>query len=186
MLLKKFDTRSVLYIRHGDLLILAVWSEILKLYAVQSQLRFLEQFLCFFEHMLTAVPPAGNLEDALNCLLFIKITLSWNPEQRKKTLLHGYSPPSHITAAFQKWALVTKDKVASHLDHDPKIPHYWSEHPRGKVFGANTNAFSSRFSGFFICHPIYDENMMLLATRHAIYSAAVGTEETATFMLPPS
>jgi len=24
---------------------------------------------------------------------------------------------------------------------------------------------------------------MLLATRHAIYSAAVGTEETATFML---
>jgi hypothetical protein len=76
--------------------------------------------------------------------------------------------------------------VASHLDHDPKIPHYWSEHPRGKVFGANTNAFSSRFSGFFICHPIYDENMMLLATRHAIYSAAVGTEETATFMLPPS
>ena len=94
MLLKKFDTRSVLYIRHGDLLILAVWSEILKLYAVQSQLRFLEQFLCFFEHMLTAVPPAGNLEDALNCLLFIKITLSWNPEQRKKTLLHGYSPPA--------------------------------------------------------------------------------------------
>jgi hypothetical protein len=111
---------------------------------------------------------------------------SKNTNKKTKTLSHGYSPPSHITAAFQKWALVTKDKVASHLDHDPKIPHYWSEHPRGKVFGANTNAFSSRFSGFFICHPIYDENMMLLATRHAIYSAAVGTEETATFMLPPS
>jgi len=94
--------------------------------------------------------------------------------------------PSHITAAFQKWALVTKEKLASPLDHDPKFPHYWSEHPRDKVFGANTNAFSSRFSGFSICHPIYQENTMLLATRHAIYSAAVSTEETATFMLLPS
>jgi len=45
--------------------------------------------------------------------------------------------PSHITATFQKWALVTKEKMASLLDHDPKFPHYWSEHPRDKVFGAN-------------------------------------------------
>ena len=93
--------------------------------------------------------------------------------------------PSHITAAFQR-ALVTKEKMASLLDHDPKFPHYWSEHPRDKVFGANTNAFSSRFSKFSICHPIYHEDTMLLATRHAIYSAAVSTEETATFMLLPS
>jgi len=76
--------------------------------------------------------------------------------------------------------------MASPLDHDPNFPHYWSEHPRDKVFGANTNAFSSRFSGFSICHPIYHENTMLLATRHASFSAAVSTEETATFMLLPS
>jgi hypothetical protein len=93
--------------------------------------------------------------------------------------------PSHINTAFQKWALVTKEKMASPLDYDPKFPHYWSEHPRDKVFEANTNAFSSRFSGFSICHPINHENTMLLATRHAIYSAAVSTEETATFMLLP-
>jgi len=76
--------------------------------------------------------------------------------------------------------------MASPLDFDPEFPHYWSEHPRDRVFGANTNAFSSRFSGFSICHPIYHENTMLLATRHAICSAAVSTEETATFMLLPS
>jgi hypothetical protein len=29
------------------------------------------------------------------------------------------------------------------------------------VFGANTNAFSSWFSGFSTCHPIYHENTML-------------------------
>ena len=33
--------------------------------------------------------------------------------------------PSHITAAFQKWALVTKEKMASSLDYDPKFPYYW-------------------------------------------------------------
>ena len=94
--------------------------------------------------------------------------------------------PFHINAAFQKWALVTIEKMASSLDYDPKFPHYWSEHPKDEVFGANTNAFSSRFSGFSICHPIYHENTMLLATRHAIYSAAVNTEETDTFMFLPS
>jgi hypothetical protein len=76
--------------------------------------------------------------------------------------------------------------MASPLDYDPKFSHYWSEHLRDKVFGANTNTFSSRFPGFSICHPVYHENTMLLATRHAIYSAAVSTEETATFMLLPS
>jgi hypothetical protein len=94
--------------------------------------------------------------------------------------------PSHITATFEKWALITKEKMASPLDDDPKSPNYWSEHPRDKVFRANTNAFSSRFFGFSICHPVYHENTMLLATSHAIYSAAVSTEETATFMLLPS
>jgi len=32
----------------------------------------------------------------------------------------------------------------------------------------------------------FAKNNMFLATRHAIYSAAVSTEETATFMLLPS
>jgi hypothetical protein len=75
--------------------------------------------------------------------------------------------------------------MASSLDYDPEFPHYWSEHPRDKVFGANTNAFSSRFSGFSICHPIHG-NTMFLASKHAIYSAAVNTEETASVMLLPS
>ena len=95
--------------------------------------------------------------------------------------------PSHIIAAFQKWPWSLKKKWhPPSLEYDPKFPHYWSEHPRDKIFGANTSAFSFRFSGFSICHLIYHENTMLLATRHAIYSAAVSTEETATFMLLPS
>jgi hypothetical protein len=68
--------------------------------------------------------------------------------------------PSHITAAFHKWALVTKEKMAPSL-YDPNFPHYWSEHPSDKVFGANTNAFSAPHSGFSICHPIYHENTII-------------------------
>ena len=72
------------------------------------------------------------------------------------------------------------------MDHDPTLPQYWSEHPRNKAFGANSNAFSSKFTGYSICHPIYHENTMYLAARHAIYSAALSTEASATFMFLPS
>jgi len=57
---------------------------------------------------------------------------------------------------------VTKEKIASPLNHDPTLPQYWSEHPRDKAFGAHCNAFSSKFTGFSICHPIYHENTCIL------------------------
>jgi hypothetical protein len=109
---------------------------------------------------------------------------SRHASQKIKTLSRKLPP--HIITALQKWALVTKEKMASPLDYDPTLPHYWSEHPRDKAFGANFNAFSSKSTGFSICHPIYHENTMYLATKHAIYSAALGTEATATFMFLPS
>ena len=61
----------------------------------------------------------------------------------------------------------------------------WSEHPRNQAFEINCNAFSSKFTGFSICHPIYHENTVYLATRHAIYSAAFSTEATASSMFLP-
>jgi hypothetical protein len=48
------------------------------------------------------------------------------------------------------------------------------------------NAFSSKFSGFSVCHPIYDEGIMTQALQHAIYSAILNTEATATFMFLPA
>eukprot|EP00983_Pelagomonas_calceolata_P001617 54147-Pelagomonas_calceolata.AAC.1 len=41
---------------------------------------------------------------------------------------------------------------------------------------------SSTYSGISICHHIYDEKALTLALRHAIYSAILNTEATATFM----
>jgi len=65
--------------------------------------------------------------------------------------------PPHIITALQKWALVTKEKMASPFDHDTTLPQYWSEHPRDKAFGANCNAFSSKFTGYSICRHIYHD-----------------------------
>jgi ribonuclease HI len=94
--------------------------------------------------------------------------------------------PPHIHSAFQKWAQVTQEKMASPLDFNPQYQHYWSSDPRDIIFGAHHNSLSSRFSGMSICHPIYDEKAMKSALRHAIYSAILNTEATATFMLLPA
>jgi len=77
--------------------------------------------------------------------------------------------------------------MASPLDFNPDLPHYWSSHPRDTFFGAFTDCVFSSFSGFSICHPIYDDDVMHLTLRHATYSATKSPHDipTATFMLLP-
>jgi len=55
--------------------------------------------------------------------------------------------------------MVTKEKMASALDFDPGNSSYWSERHRDIVFGANYNAFVTKFTGFSICHPVYNDMM---------------------------
>jgi len=77
--------------------------------------------------------------------------------------------------------------MASPLDFNPDLQHYWSSHPRDTIFGAFTACFSFSFSGFSICHPTYDDDIMHLTLRHAIYSAINSPHDipAATFMLLP-
>ena len=86
---------------------------------------------------------------------------------------------------YKNGPLSLKKKWHPPLAMTPLFQH-WSEHPRDKAFGANCSAFSSKFTGFSICHPVHHEDTMYLATRHAIYFAALSTEATATFMFLPS
>ena len=137
-----------------------------------------EKAKCSGQHNHVQPPPISFASELLGLIAHKDTSASKHTNKKIKDSFARILP-SHITAAFQKWTLVTKEKMVSPLDHDPKFPHYWSEHPRDKVSGANTNAVSSRFSGFSICHPIYYEHTMLLATIHTIYSAAVSTEGTA-------
>eukprot|EP00983_Pelagomonas_calceolata_P067017 1149316-Pelagomonas_calceolata.AAC.3 len=75
--------------------------------------------------------------------------------------------------------------MTSPLDHDPQYQHNWSYEPRDTLFGAYHNSLSSRYSGFSVCHPIYDENAMTQALRNSVYSAILNTEATTIFMFLP-
>jgi len=44
------------------------------------------------------------------------------------------------------------------------------------------DSLSSQFTGLSVCHPIYYDHTMKLSLRHAIYSATLSTQATATFM----
>eukprot|EP00983_Pelagomonas_calceolata_P084543 1156377-Pelagomonas_calceolata.AAC.1 len=111
-----------------------------------------------------------------------------NTKHQSKKIKDSYVRilPNHVHTAMQRWALVTQQKMASPLDYNPNHLHYWSEHPRDKVFGAIHNALSSKFSGFSTCHPICDDHVMYLTLKHAIYSATQQSHATATFMFLPS
>ena len=102
--------------------------------------------------------------------------------------LESYSRilPQHISAALQQCAMVSKEKMASALDFDPGNSSYWSERHRDIVFGANYNAFATKFTGFSICHPVYDDTKMLKCVQHSLRSAMCSELPTATFLVLPN
>ena len=82
---------------------------------------------------------------------------------------------------LQQCAMVSKEKMASALDFDPGNSSYWSERHRDTVFGANYNAFATKFTGFSICHPVYDDTKCSSACN-ALYDLRC----VASYQPPPS
>ncbi len=105
------------------------------------------------------------------------------PRQGNQGLLLA-SPAKSYT--FCPLKLVTQEEMTSPLDFNPCYPNYWSAHSRDALFGAHLDSLSSQLIGFSMCHPIYNDHTMNLSLRHAIYSAIISTEATATFMFLPS
>jgi len=52
------------------------------------------------------------------------------------------------------------------------------------VFGSYFDPLATKFTGFSVCHPLYDDSVMLDTVRHAIYSSLSTESATATFLLP--
>jgi hypothetical protein len=63
---------------------------------------------------------------------------------------------------------------------------YKIERHRDIVFGANYNAFATKFTGFSICHPVYDDTKMLKCVQHSLRSAMCSKLPTATFLFLPT
>ena len=90
--------------------------------------------------------------------------------------------------------MVSKEIMASALDFGPGNSSYWSERHRVIVFGANYNAFATKFTvsqfitkftGFSICHPVYDDTKMLKCVQYSLRSAMCSELPTATFLFLP-
>jgi len=132
-------------------------------------------------------PPLQSFASELVGLFVCKARAAkqFKKSKKIKDSFHRILSP-HVMAAFKHCAAVTQEKMASPLDFNPDLPHYWSSHPRDTIFGALTDFFFSPFSGFSIYHPIYDDDIMHLTLRHAIYSAINSPHDipTAIFMLP--
>jgi len=78
--------------------------------------------------------------------------------------------------------MVSKEKMASALDFDPLNSSYWSKNRHDIVFGANYNAFAIKFTGFSICHPVFDDTNVLKYVQHSLRSAMSSELPTATFL----
>ena len=68
----------------------------------------------------------------------------------------------------------------------PELQEFWTAHPRESIWFQNRCMFSTQFSGFSICHPMYDEKHMLKVVQHATASTLKNQEATATFLLLPN
>jgi hypothetical protein len=135
-----------------------------------------------------------DMSSPVQCLASEIVGLLQEHQARLKTpkasqlALESYSRilPQHISAALQQCAMVSKEEMASALDFDPGNSSYWSEHHRDIVFGANYNAFATKFIGFSICHPVYDGTIMLKCMQHSLRSAMCSELPTATFLFLPN
>ena len=96
--------------------------------------------------------------------------------------------PRHIRQALQAHAMVDKDRTSSalSLDFSNNVTHLWSNRQRDTLFGLQFNPLATKFTGFSICHPMYDDEVMLKWAKHALKSAITTTKPTTTFMLLPN
>jgi len=123
--------------------------------------------------------PVNNLASELVGLFMEHKQNAQSCASRKEKESHSRNLPHHVHAARQRWACVTKERMCSALCVNPQSKAYWSNRQRDCVFGANLDAFKTKFTGFSVCHPIYDDHIMLKLMQHATYSAAQGQLPTA-------
>ena len=112
--------------------------------------------------------------------------LSITGNNTKAECSHHRALPSHYITAFCNHALVTKERMASPLDLTPELQDFWTAHPRERIFGSRTDAFSVQFTGFAIYHLMYDDKHMPWLVQHAIASALNNQETSFTFVLFPN
>ena len=102
----------------------------------------------------------------------------------------GESPsaPRYLLDGLVQTLGITKERFASPLDVHHSIIHYNSAHPRDVVFDADTDAYTSIWTGWSWCHPPHCPSALDKAVAWAAASARAAQEQgtpSATLMLLP-
>ena len=134
------------------------------------------------------------MSSPVHCLASEIAGLLQDHQARLKTpkaiqLTQNPTPVSYPNTSVQHYnnAPRSQEKMASALDFDPGNSSYWSERDRDIVFGANYNAFiATKYTGFSICHPVYDDTKMIKCVQHFLQSAMCSELPTATFLFLPN
>jgi len=135
-------------------------------------------------HSTTQPPVQDAATEIVGLLQRYKFQMSLQHWEKARDF-NMYCTSRHIMNSLQILALVTK-QFASPLDFDPIYQAYWSENTRDTVFGASTNDFDTKFTGFFsFCHPNYCDYLLHSLVGHALQSANSTQGATATFLLLP-
>ena len=77
------------------------------------------------------------------------------------------------------------ERFASPLNFNPEIPQYYSMYEQDRVFGANFNAFSSKWTGASQAKPEFEPEAMEKALRWAILSAEQSDSASLTAFIMP-
>jgi hypothetical protein len=100
--------------------------------------------------------------------------------------LHYRALPTPLLLNHDALVTVTKERTASPLEFTREFQEFWTAHPRDGVFGNHSDALSTQFTGFSICHSMYGDKQMLKGVQHATASALNNQEATSTFLLLPN
>jgi hypothetical protein len=68
----------------------------------------------------------------------------------------------------------------------PELQELWTAHPRDRIIGSRADALFTQFTGFSICHPMYDDKHTFKVVQHTTASALNNQGATATFLLLPN
>lgn len=100
--------------------------------------------------------------------------------------LRHWQLPEKLKTAIMHKAKITKERFASPLSSHPCTQAYWSEHKRDQVFGANHDAYSTRWTGASMAVPPMEVHVATQALDWAIRSAKTTTDCTLTLLILPT
>ncbi len=93
----------------------------------------------------------------------------------------------HDPKALQACAMLTKDRSAYDASHDSSFKEVWIKRKLGMFLGSHFNPSATKFTGFLVRHPLYDDGVMLNMVRHAIqssFSSKIATASAGFILLP--